>query len=271
MMEKAQITGQLAWWYILGILGLKRNDVLLPAFPKTGSTWVRFLVCNLISLSELEGREVDFHFVSTTMPSLGRSNLLEPWPFKTMPRFVKTHKFYWPLLFVRPRRVVYILRDPRDVMVSYYHYLQARLQRPFHGDFAELIRHPSYGLDACLRHYFSWLPHVTVVIRYEALKQDTVAELRRLLTALQTPLPDELLRLAIERSSIEQMRLAEEKSGLAGPQRFELQFRVVRKGTVKQWPEYFSDEDLALYDQVCQAYGFDLYPNLNKLVELKLR
>ena len=41
--------------YGAGILGLRAQDVILASFPKSGSTWVRFFLCNLVSLRYWEG------------------------------------------------------------------------------------------------------------------------------------------------------------------------------------------------------------------------
>jgi len=250
---------QLVKGYAVGLIGLRRDDVFLSSFPRSGSTWVRFLLCNLVSLSELDGRKVDFHFLDDTMPALGASSLLAPWRFETVPRFVKTHQPYHSLLFAVPQRVVYVLRDPRDVMVSYYNFQSAHLWRPFQGSFADFIRHPRYGLQACIRHYLSWLPHSTVVICYEELLKDTVAEFRRMLTVLQIPVRDEFLKLAVEKSSFRKIRSVQEESGLSGPQRFGQQFQFARKGKSRQWPDYFSSEDLALYERIRREHGFNLY------------
>jgi len=75
-----------------GLSALREEDIWLPSFPRAGSTWVRFLFSNLISLSELDGQIVGYKFVAGNMPSLGRSNLLKPWNFESLPRFIKTHR-----------------------------------------------------------------------------------------------------------------------------------------------------------------------------------
>ncbi len=250
---------RLLWRYTIGILGLRADDIWLTSFPRAGNTWIRFLLCNLIGLSELDGREVDFHFLDGAMPALGYSNLLKPWPFKTIPRFVKTHQPYRQLLFTRPGKAVYILRDPRDVMVSYYHFLQAHRLRQFKGSFAKFIRHPRYGLRACVNHYLSWLPHITLIVRYEDLRQDTVAQFQKLTTALQIPMQTDLLQLAVERSSFQKMRSVEKEKGIPNPERVSSKFRAVRKGRSNGWLDYFSDKDLIFYERLCLEYGFDLY------------
>lgn len=257
---RIRTTGRLVSRYTVGLLGLRRNDIWLASFPRVGSTWVRFVLCNLISLSELDGREVDFHFLDATMPALGESNLLATWQIRTVPRFVKTHQSYHLLLFAIPRRAVYIIRDPRDVMVSYYHFLQTHALETFSRSFTQFIRHPRYGLRACIKHYLSWEPHVTVLIRYEALREDPQAEFRKMFSSLQIPVHNDLLWSSVERSSFEKVRSFETTSGLSRQHNTKAEFRFARRGEPKQWVEYFSEKDASYYHQVCRDCGFDLYP-----------
>jgi len=53
--------------YIRGFMGLRKSDIILAAYPKSGSTWLRFLLCDVGSLLEWNGREVDFETLNKTM------------------------------------------------------------------------------------------------------------------------------------------------------------------------------------------------------------
>ncbi len=48
--------------YITGLVALREEDIWLPSFPRAGSTWVRFLLSNLISLSELDVHPFQYPF-----------------------------------------------------------------------------------------------------------------------------------------------------------------------------------------------------------------
>lgn len=258
LMTNIERTSKLIWRYIVGILGLRSDDIWLASYPRAGNTWVRFLLCNLISLCELDGRHVDFHLLDATMPALGYSNLFEPWNFQTIPRFIKTHQPYRRFLFRLPEQALYILRDPRDVMISYYHFLRNHKMRRFEGTFREFIHHPDYGLQACVTHYLTWQPHVDYVVRYEALQEDTVSEFQAVLSAFQISIPDHYVKEAVERSAFDKIRRVQEKTGLSGPKRFDQGFQFAREGRVKQWHSYFTDEDLAFYHQICDEHGVRL-------------
>jgi Sulfotransferase domain len=89
------------------------DDIFLVSYPRSGNTWVRFLLGNLLNPDE----QVTFNNLERKVPNIyGASKRT----FKRMPRprLIKSHECFDP----RYRRVIYIVRDPRDVAVSAYHY-----------------------------------------------------------------------------------------------------------------------------------------------------
>lgn len=235
-------------YYATGVVGLRSDDVLLSSFPRSGNTWVRFLLCNLISLNELDGETVDFTLLNRTMPELGVNNLLQPWKWKTIPRIVKTHKNYLPIF--SKCRSIGIVRDPRDVMVSYFHFMSHRKQL-FSGSFSEFIRTQRWGLPAWFNHYASWSKYWTLLIHYEGLKKDTFGELKRLISFLNVTLPDDCLEQAVERASAGKVEPRDTTtSGVPDHARF------VRSTGVNQWQDYFEQEDLSYYNSLASSYSF---------------
>jgi Sulfotransferase domain len=250
---------KLALLYGVGIAGLRRDDIWLASFPRSGSTWVRYILCNYIAAQDLEGIEMDLVLLDEMMPALGRSNLLEAWPYTT-PRFVKTH-LKNSVLLSRPQRSVQIVRDPRDVMVSYFHHLRSHSWIEVAEDFGAFLKHPKFGLQAYFTHYQSWQKRDPFNVYYEDLKADAPAVVGHMLAALDMPADSLALHQAVERSSLHAMQKVERSSGISGPSRFSKEFQFVRKGTSRQWPDYFSDDDLAYYQALCEEYEFRKYTN----------
>jgi hypothetical protein len=105
--------------YVLGRTAAGRltpaseDAVFLVSFPKSGNTWIRFLIGNLTHPEE----RVTFANVDRIVPDIygTTANDIRAIP---PPRVFKSHEAFDP----RYRRVIYIVRDPRDVAVSSYHF-----------------------------------------------------------------------------------------------------------------------------------------------------
>ncbi|ABK16477.1 sulfotransferase [Syntrophobacter fumaroxidans MPOB] len=243
--------------YAQGILGLRKDDVILTSFPKSGNTWVRFFFCHVISLAEWGDRVVDFPTLDRTMPELGVNNLLLPWQHTTIPRIVKTHKGCWPIF--RNRKSVLVIRDPRDTMVSFFHFENGKKTPRFKGTFSEFIRSEAFGLERWFRHYRSWVDHCTVLLRYEDLKVDDIAHFRRMLDALSIRMSDDLLAAAAERSRFGRVKKIERQFGQTKTDRFKADYMFARSGETGGWHDYFSNEDLEYYTELSRKYRLAHY------------
>src|SRR6266446_3426253 len=107
------------------------SDTYLASYPKSGVTWLCLILATL--LKELQGdlRRIDFFSVHDYVPDLHAN------PQRiaqiTPPRLIKTHERFedWnKRIAIKGRgglfpRAIYLLRDGRDSMISYYHYMKA--------------------------------------------------------------------------------------------------------------------------------------------------
>lgn len=242
-----------------GILGLHRQDVWLASFPRSGNSWFRSILATIISIAELDGATPSPAEIDRIMPVLGANNLFAPWPYKVIPRFVKTHRPYYPVLFDIPQRTVLVVRDPRDVAVSYYHFSRSLRQRAYTGSFSQFIRDPKRGVSPAIDYYFSWKNRASVIVRYEALRQDTCSETMKVFDTLGIAVSEEIVQLALQKTSFENMQRLEAQYGVRNKERFTPEFKATRKGTSRQWEGVFSPEDQAYYQDVCREKGFELY------------
>lgn len=217
------------------------EDTFLVSFPRSGSTWVRFLLTNLIWR-----REVLSATVRRVIPGvhIRRDRDLKRVP---PPRLLKSH---CPL---NPRypQVVYIVRDGRDVAVSYYY---RRLTHGFvYRSFSDFLER---FLDGRVGSHGTWQDHVQgwllrrseqmplLLVRFEDLKADTAGQLARLSDFLNISYGQKDLEEAVRSASFSSMRQMEEarKPRLDEGDKF-----ATRKGIVGDWQQHFSAQDEALF------------------------
>jgi len=207
--------------YLLGTdiagrsLAVYPDDTFIVSYPRSGNTWTRFLVANLMHPEQL----VTFANIERMIPDCEAqsSRYMKRVP---RPRLIKSHEYFDP----RYRKVLYIVRDPRDVALSYY-------------DFARKYRQidDSYSLTSYVSDFVggrlssadwgTWGENVAswvytrngqpgfLLLRYEDMLSDTERELAKVAGFLAAESDARRLTEAAERSSADRMRSLEATQG----------------------------------------------------------
>lgn len=188
---------------------IRPDDVFLVSFPKSGNTWTRFLLANLIHPEE----PATFANIHRLIPDPSGTSKRD-FDRMTGVRIIKSHECFDP----RYPSVIYIVRDPRDVAVSQYHYhrklmriaddspIETFITRFLAG---ETCPHGSWGENVV-----SWLatrensPRF-LLLRYEDMVADTVSELTKIAAFLGISKSPEQICRAVEQSSAGTMRKLE--------------------------------------------------------------
>jgi hypothetical protein len=147
------------------------RDVFVLSYPRSGNTWVRFMLAHLVL-----GREPSFDDVFSHIPPVGRHRGA-PGVLPDGGRLIKSHERPAPPHGSSYRKAVYLVRDGRDVSVSYYYwYLQNALyEGPFDGFLRLFLAGRLDGFGAWHEHVRSWLTsaparaNALLVVRYEDL------------------------------------------------------------------------------------------------------
>jgi hypothetical protein len=202
------------------------DDIFLVSFPKSGNTWTRFLLANL----RFPDQPATWANIDRLIPDPTGTTKRD---FDRMPRprIIKSHECFDP----RYPRVVYIVRDPRDVVVSQYHY--HRKIRKIEDDSpiekfvarflaGETCPHGSWG-----QNIGTWLSTSEgdprfLLLRYEDLVADTARELAKVVAFLHFSVSPQQIAQAVERSSADNMRKLEktQSHGLTRGSRKDLSF-----------------------------------------------
>lgn len=283
------------------------DDIFLVSYPKSGNTWTRFLLGNLMN----PDCRITFSNVEVKVPDIygASKNTLKKTP---RPRLLKSHECFDP----RYRRVIYIVRDPRDVALSAYHYdrkvknigddfpldtyVSARFMKTdeYFGTWGEhagswLVNSKNVFHLARLKNGFlgtmgSWGENVMswlgarghdrefLLVRYEDLLEDTHREMTRIAEFLGLQVSPEKIARAVDLSSADNMRKLEvaqaDQWATTKPSRKDINF--VRAAKANQWqhalPPASVREIESAWGSVMQLLGYSLSGELkasNPLVQ----
>jgi hypothetical protein len=214
------------------------DDIFVVGFPKSGNTWVQYLLAGL--LCGVDASRCPDTLVQEIVPDvLGRVGYRR----YTQPVFFKSHD----LPRADYRRVIYLLRDGRDAMVSYFHHYNAL----FPGmDFATLIRTAPDLPARWHEHVEAWLanPHKAelLIIKYEDLLYDSTVALRRICTFAGIEVDEAQLLRASEAASFANMKQREKRLGWDHAT-WPKDKAFVRRGTVGSYRDEMPPEVLALF------------------------
>jgi hypothetical protein len=187
------------------------DDVWIVSYPKSGNTWTRFLIANLVAGDKV----VDWSNIERIVPDIyiNRDPHLKGLP---RPRYFKSHEGYRPDY----RRVVFIVRDPRDVAVSYYHFVRKTNTLPVDASMDDFL---TKFIEGKIDPYGNWGENVGswlgarrgtdnfLIVRYEDLQKNTQAELARIAEMLGLAVDEQLLHHAVESSRADRMRKLEQE------------------------------------------------------------
>ena len=223
---------------------IRPNDAFIVSYPKSGNTWVRFLLSNLLAPE----KQISFRNIEDYVPNIYKSSAtLEE---REGRRYIKTHH---PCYDLYPK-TVYIYRDGRDALVSYYHYATGK--KVFAGTFADFIFSPF------VEQFSSWKEHVTsaldfasehpdriLMLQYEEMLRQPLACAARVTAFLEMECDERAIAQAVEKSSFDRLKRVEQTFGgenLIKPLTF------FRSGKSGQWHEYFTSE---VYERYMQENG----------------
>jgi hypothetical protein len=278
---------------------VRPDDIFLVSYPKSGNTWTRFLLGNLMNPDEA----ITFANVERKVPDIYSKSrkALKKLP---RPRVIKSHECFDP----RYRRVIYIVRDPRDVALSAYHYDRKEKNIPdgfpvdtyvttrfmktdeYFGAWGEhagswLVNSKSVFQISRLKNEFlgtigswgenamSWLgarghDREFLLVRYEDLLEDTQREMTRISEFLGMRASRERIARAIELSTADSMRKLEDQQSntwvTTRKSRKDIPF--VRSATSGQWKEALPSASVleieAAWGPVMQLLGYPLSSEL---------
>jgi hypothetical protein len=253
-------------------LGLKPEDAFLASFPRSGSTWLRFMLFEVLC-----GEDAGFRKIEHRLPEIHVHRGIQP----ILPgggRLIKTHEKYRSDY----KKAVLLVRDGRDAFLSIYNSFVALGMAPIvsKGDIDSFLLSYLQGralqMGSWQDHTRSWLESPLakngnlMVVRYEDLRKNPEEMVGQLLQFVGITPDARAIRRAIENNTLQQMRAKEDSAKKAGEHSILLGRRTaavdevsrfVRKGAVAGWRGKLTDAQVKIFQQYAgdtlEAVGYE--------------
>jgi Sulfotransferase domain len=209
-------------------------DRQFVSFPKSGRSWLRFALYRLKLADKIIFHHDGFEYNDGMMP---------PFDFNFDRRLERYDD--------EEKMIVYLHRDPRDVMVSLFHQITERFVDlfKFNGTISEFIRDPYFGAFNLQEFHSQWMKLCregrALAISYEDCHSDFVKTLEAVLSHYHFEVEKDLIVNITKEANFENMKNIEGSDNFEAPWlRFRNGAPKVRKGKIGGFFEELSKFDI---------------------------
>lgn len=269
-------------WDVIWAFRPDPSDILIATYPKAGTTWTQEIVDLLLHNGDPEAcKRAPTHircpFLEIQSPppipsGLDLLNDMKP------PRMIKTHLPFQlvPLGFWENKcKVIYVARNAKDNMVSYFHFDKMNKTQPEPGPWEGYIRKFMQGELS----WGSWYDHVKgfwrekdqnniLYLFYEDMKENPRREVERIMKYLDLSLSDEAINKIVEVTSFKTMKENPMANYSCIPDSiFDRSIsNFMRKGEVGDWKNHFTPEQSKMFDEDYEKQMGDVNMSFKTLI-----
>lgn len=234
----------------------KEKVILMADYGRSGQGWLSYMLCYILNAKYIEPYDFLKGMLYTT-----NQNVLDATGGNLPNReksgysmVIKTH--HYPALNLNlTDKIIFLIRDPRDIAVSaYYRYKVLKHEEPPHS-LKEWLFYLLHGLRPLSYAFtaYKWKKFIRLwterkdipfhKVSYEDVSQNTDSALRRILAYLNVPVNDGIIKEAIEKFGFENLSGRKKGEESTGSMPF-------RKGIIGDYKNKFSYPELALFSVI---------------------
>ncbi|XP_061172334.1 sulfotransferase 1B1-like [Saccostrea echinata] len=233
----------------------REDDIIISAYPKAGTHWL-WEVASMLVRHKAE-----------RIPEIKETAMMEGLTEETFdnmssPRVINTHVYFKYLpkdFFDKKCKILYIIRNPKDIAVSFYNHHRKLLEYEFDGAWEDYLKRFIKGkVD-----YGSWFDYTLEmekfmeenqdypihVLYYEDMKEDSIKEIKRLAGFLNVEASDELVTQINSLCQFDKMK-NEKNSGEDLSEWRDNNPGMYRKGQVADWKNWFTVAQNDMFDSI---------------------
>lgn len=160
----------------------KPGDVIIDTYPKCGTTWMHHIVLLIVRKGKLSEDPLDFFLGCPFLEMMGSESVE-----MSKSGVMKTHIPYFAVPYSDDAKYIYVARNPKDCVVSFYYHMKMMPidQEEFGFDkFFETFLEGELGYGDYFDHLLEWYEHRNdknvYFVTYEELKKDIRTQIRKI-------------------------------------------------------------------------------------------
>lgn len=231
--------------------GLDPNDAFIASYPRSGNTWLRFVLFDIL----VSGQSSGFDEVNHIIPEVGLHQRAIP----LLPgegRLIKTHERFHP----RYNKAIYLVRDVRDVVLSEFAYQKALgwVRDDFDAFLRGFLQGDANPFTPWHEHVPGWIDSPLaktprfLLVHFEAMRRETETVVAQVLDFLGLVIDPQVIREAIANNSVKKMQEKEQRqpqlSRHAPKPAGSEESRFIRSGSIGGWRNRLTDAQVELIE-----------------------
>ena len=246
------------------------DKILMFGYPKSGNTWLRFLLYNYhnLLLNPQETKTISYDRLNKLQNNVmdrGTTFSSE----RGFPLFYRTHTIYKTPYNLFNKKI-FIHRNPLDTLISSYYFYKNR-SISFSDDPIELrdkLRnidfYVKFKIDSWINFYNTSIKHADIAINYSDMKMDAETELTKLIHFLNWEKDVNVISKSVQYSSFNKIKEMGDKKGQKygnGPIDGSFKGEFTRSGEEGQFHDELSEKTINFVLNKFPQFH-NLYPNL---------
>ncbi|XP_073490937.1 sulfotransferase 1C3-like [Aquarana catesbeiana] len=247
-------------WEAIHSFQARDGDMVVASYPKSGTTWMQEIMDLILQDGDVEKSMRAPCFIKVPFLEMAKTSL-EFANAMPSPRLLKIHlpvHLVPPSFWEKNTKIVYVARNPKDCMVSYYYFHKMDQTMPDPGPwehFFSLFLYGKVSWGSWFDHVIGWWKakdrHQILYIFYEDMIEDPQREIQKVMTFLEKDLPEEVLQKIVQHTSFKVMKKNPMANFTVLPTSVfdQTVSSFMRKGQVSDWKNHFLVSQNILFDE----------------------